>query len=154
MIGDAIFSVQAAQAPRFLNCAAKSPANPDPNNSAAPGNGAAVNWAVPFKVNWTLRLLGSPGSPVRPCDQVKPVKAFVRLLNEPVAFPPMFVFKPPTGIRPPVSLADSDVRSAVIVEPLVLLLGKGFGPPVNKEKVWRPSRGTLIEIGAMMSGRG
>ena len=38
--------------------------------------------------------------------------------------------------------------------PLVLLLGKGFGPLVNSEKVWVPSRGTLIEMGAMMSGKG
>lgn len=109
---------------------------------------------MPFRVNWTLRLPSSPGTPPRLWDQVNPVKAFVRLLNEPVAVPPMFAFKPPTGIRPPVSLANSEVRSAVIVEPLVLLLGKGFGPPVAPVLQYDHDEGTTVIGGFVYRGNG
>lgn len=127
-----------AQAVRFLSRDAKSPANPEPNNSAAAGRGTAASWAVPFNVNWSesrFHPVGRPASPLKLRVQLRPVNASVVSLKVPVALPPTLSDTPAEGSSGPVSLAPSAVKSAVMVEPLVLLVGTGFGPPVNKEKV-------------------
>lgn len=126
------------------------PASPEPKSRKAPGSGTSA--AVPFKLNW-IEVQGNPDPEVRICSQVKFEKTLVALLKEPVAKPPMFVERPPDGNNGPVKPADSDVRSAVMVDPLVLLLGKGFGPLVNNWPVKVPIP-VLIEIGGMMFGRG
>ena len=127
-----------AQAARFLRRDANSPASPEPNNSAAAGNGTAASWAVPFNVNWSenrFHPVGRPASPLKLRVQLKPVKVSVVSLKAPVALPPMLSATPVDGKSGPVNLAPNAVRSAVMVDPLVLLVGTGFGPPVNREKV-------------------
>lgn len=117
------------------------PDNPLRNRSAAPGNGTAASCAAPFRVNRRARLLGLPqllGNPVIPvnaCVHVNPLNAWLVSLKAPVALPPMFIVRPDGERNGPVSLADSAFRSAVMVGPLVLPVGTGFGPLVKREKV-------------------
>ena len=125
-----------AHAARFLRRDVNNPANPDPNSSAAAGRGTAASWAVPFSVNWSEKRfhpVGKPATPLKLLVQLKPVNASVVSLKVPMALPPIFSDR----LRPrgPVNRAPSDVKSAVMVALLVLLVGTGLGPPVKSEKV-------------------
>lgn len=112
------------------------PAKPEPNRRAAPGKGTDASCTVPLSVNsndFPLRKFGSPAMLFSVRLHLSPVKALVKLLKEPIAFPPMFTAKPgESGREGPVSPAESAVRSAVILDPLVFPLGVGFGPLVNR----------------------
>lgn len=111
------------------------PANPEPNSSAAPGNGTAASCAVPFKVNCKenrFHPVGRPAIPLKLRVQLKLVNASVVSLKVPVALPPTLSDRPTPG---PVNWAPNAVRSAVMVEPLVLPVGTGLGPLVKREKV-------------------
>lgn len=90
---------------------------------------------MPFNVNWSEKRfhpVGKPASPLKLRVQLKPVKALVVSLKVPVALPPTVSDR---FVPSPVNWPPSDVRSAVMVDPLVLLAGTGFGPPVKRAKV-------------------